>query len=157
MSWPWAAWLSLPRGGPWRTVFSNLETGWSGSIRDTPAVIALDGPSAAFGAADSHSIWLIDDVAAQSAARQVARGADETDYLQWPSLDARIVAWAQNEQSIVYDRALGQLVTLPVGHGWASGWAAGPNLVWAEDGPTTPTTGHPDWFVVVDTATLPAP
>ena len=154
LSWPWVAWLSLPAGGSWRTVFRNLDTGWTDSMDQTPPVIALDGQSAAFGAADSHSIWLIDDVTRPSAVVQIARGADDTDYLEWPTLNSRIVAWAQNGDSIVYDRAERQLVVLPVGYDWASGWVAGPNLVWAEAGPTTLDTGHPDWFVVVDTTSM---
>ena len=155
LSWPWVAWEDLPKGGTWRTVFSNLETGWTGSMDATPPVLSIDGASVAFGAADNHSIWLIDDMTRPAEVTQVARGADETDYLEWPSLNERIVAWAQNGQSIVFDRLQHRLVSLPVAYGWASGWAAGPDLVWAETGPTFAQTGRPDWFVVLDTRTLP--
>lgn len=155
LSWPWMAWESLPAGGSWRTVFRNEQTGWRGSMDAAPPVLTLDGPSAAFPAADSHSIWLLDDITEASAPTQVARGADDTDYLEWPTLNGRIVAWAQNGQSIVYDRTERRLVTLPVGSSWSSGTVAGPLLVWSEAGPDGQESGHAAWLDVLDTRGLP--
>lgn len=151
LSWPWLAWESLPADGSWRTVLANLETGWTGSMAATPESMAMSGVSAAFAAADLHSIWVLDDVSRPDQARQVARGADETDYLEWPTLNDRVVAWAQNGQSIVYDRAEGRLVTLPVAAGWASGIAGRSSLVWVE----ADADGNAASIVVVDTSSLP--
>ena len=86
--------------------------------------------------------------------RPPGRGADNADYLEWPTINSRIVAWAQNGVSVVYDRAERRLVTLPVAYDWASGWAGGPNLVWAETSGATDGADHPVSFAVVDTATL---
>ena len=155
LSWPWLAWEELSPGGEWRLVASNLETGQRSSVPAASEAIALCGASAVYGAADNHSLWLIDDLAGPSAAVQVARGADVADYLEWPTLNGRIVAWAQNDFSIVYDRAERRLVALPVAYGWSSSTVAGPNLVWAEESAATAGSDHPATFAVLDTSTLP--
>jgi hypothetical protein len=155
LSWPWLAWEEFPDGGAQRAVVTNLETGWKGSLPVVPPVIALDGPSAAFGAPDSHSIWLVDDVTRPETAAEIAHGATKADYLEWPTLNARIAAWAQNEASIVYDRAEHRLVTLPIDSGWSSGVVAGPNLVWEEQDPGHPGSGDYGSVIVLDTTTLP--
>jgi len=153
-SWPWIAWEEFPAQGTTRTVVRNLETGWAGTLDTLPATIVLDGSSAAYAAKDLHSIWLIDDVAGASTT-EIASGVDGADYLQWPSLNARIVGWVQDDRSVVYDRAERGQVSLPVANGWSWGTAAGPNLVWFETDPGHAATEHPDWMVVADTRTFP--
>lgn len=154
-SWPWIAWEEfLTKGSP-KTVVANLETGWTGTLDSLPATLVLDGQSAAYSAKDLHSIWLIDDVTEPSSANEIARAVDDADYLQWPSLNERIVAWVQDDASVVFDRAEHRLVRLPVAHGWSWGTAAGPTLVWFETDPSHAATDHPDWVVIADTRTFP--
>lgn len=155
LSWPWIAWEEFPSQGSPRTVVANLDTGWKGTLDTLPATIVLDRQSAAYSAKDLHSVWLIDDVTEPSSATQIARGVDVADYLQWPSLNERIVAWVQDDVSVVFDRAEHRLVRLPVAHGWSWGTAAGPNLVWFETDPAHTATDHPDWAVIADTRTFP--
>lgn len=155
LSWPWIAWEEFPAQGSTRTVVANLDTGWKGTLETLPATIVLDRQSAAYSAKDLHSIWLIDDVMKPLSAMEIARGVDDADYLQWPSLNDRIVGWVQDDASVVYDRAEHRLVRLPVAHGWSWGTAAGPNLVWFETDPPHTATDHPDWIVIADTRTFP--
>jgi hypothetical protein len=154
-SWPWLAWSVFPADAPRELRFANLETGWTGSSPTVPASIALSGSSAAYAAADLHSIWLVEDVTNATAAVEIARGVDDADYLQWPSINERILAWSQDDSSLVYDRADHRLVSLPVSTGWSSGMVSGALLVWFEADPVKPSADHPDWVVVADTGTFP--
>jgi hypothetical protein len=155
LSWPWVAWEEFPSPGSPRTVVANLDTGWKGSLDTLPATIVLNGRSAAYSAKDLHSIWLIDDVTAPSSATQIVRTDGVADYVQWPSLNERIVAWGQDDDSVVFDRAERRLVRLPVANGWSWGTTAGPNIVWHETDPSHTAADHPDWVVVADTRTFP--
>ena len=155
-SWPWLVWEEFPAGGQRRSKVTNLETGATEQTDTVPATIVLDGGSAAYSAADLHSIWLIDDVSKPSSGVAIAHGIDDADYLQWPSLNDRLVAWSQDDASTVYDRAEHRLVHLPVANGWSSGIVTGPNVVWTERDPGhDPSADHADWIVVADTGTLP--
>jgi hypothetical protein len=155
LSWPWVAWEEFPAEAAARTVVANLDTGWTGALDVAPPSIVLDGQSAAYSTKDLHSIWLLDDVMAPSSATEIARGANVADYLQWPSLNERIVGWVQDDVSVVFDRAEHRLVRLPIAQGWSWGTVAGPNLVWFETDPTHTATDHPDWAVVADTRSFP--
>lgn len=101
-------------------------------------------------------VWLSHGTAVSGqAAVEVAAGAGEADYLEWPTLNDRILAWAQNDTSIVYDRVMKQLVLLPIETGWRSSTVAGPNLVWEEQDPARPEDGDYGSVVVLDITTLP--
>ncbi len=154
LSWPWAAWVVFDPGAAHVEV-RNLETGASSSMGIRPSLLTLDGGSLAYSDESSAGIWLVDSVGGSGPGRLIARGPDKTVALEWPTLNARIVAWAQNGVSIVYDRLQDRLVSLPVASGWSSSTASGPLLVWEEMGSGAPVDQRwSDWIALVDTRSL---
>ena len=154
LSWPWAAWVVFD-GDSAHVEVQNLETGASSRLEVRPSLLALDGDSLVYGDSDSAGIWLVDKVGDTGLGRLIARGPDKTAALEWPTLNPRVVAWAQNGTSIVYDRLLDRLVGLPVQNGWSSSTASGPLLVWEEMRPGAPVDQRwSDWVVAADTRSL---
>ena len=74
-----------------------------------------------------------------------------------PTLNDRVIGWAQSNATVVFDRAERRLVSLPIPDGKRSAVTiAGPLMVWAEENAgTVPHRGWPDWLVIVNTDTLP--
>jgi hypothetical protein len=113
---------------------------------------------------DTTAVSLIDDITQDGAhAQLIAKAANEADHLQFVTLNDRLVAWAQESVTPVWDRTLQRLVILPVHNGQSDSWVGGRILVWSEpegkglqeqdarnDLLPTPTLN------VVDTTTLPS-
>lgn len=155
LSWPWAAWVVFEGTGGYVHT-TNLDTGRTSRLEIRPASLSLSGPNLAYNDAASLSVWLVDRVDVGGPGTMVAR-SPEGNYLEWPTINPRIVAWAENGSSTVFDRARVQEVVLPVSSGWSSSTASGPLLVWEETDPSTPVSqGWPDRVAVVDTSVLPA-
>jgi hypothetical protein len=154
ISLPWVSWFVSTGNGTGYVRASNRETGQTVRVDQVPPTFVLDGASAAYNDPQSLSVWLIDDLAS-GAAREIARGADATDHLEWITLNPRIVAWSQSAATQVYDRAEQRLVSLPLATGRSAVYVCGPLIVWAEQDPAVPPQGWPDRPVVLDSSTLP--
>jgi len=156
VSWPWIAWGVLSAETTGYMSVSNLETKQVIRIDQTPPTFALDGKSAAFNDPDSVSVSLVDDISKPEAAYLVARGADDADHLEWVTLNARVVAWAQTSATQVYDRAERRLVALPLSQGRSAVTVCGPLVVWEETDPgSPPDRGWADTMLIVDSSKLP--
>lgn len=154
LSWPWVAWVVFEGGGGYVHA-ENLNSGWTSRLAIRPASLSLSGASLAYNDAASLSVWLIDRIDGGGTGTMIAR-SPQGNYLEWPTINSRIVAWAENGSSDVFDRALGQEVVLPVSYGWSSSTVSGPLLVWEETDPSTPVSqAWPDRAAVLDTSVLP--
>ncbi len=154
LSWPWLAWGVSEGSGGFERV-TNLETGFVRQLAITPPQFVLDGATAVYNDPQSLSMWLIDDLAANAPAVEIARGANLADHLEWPALNERIIGWTQSLSPIVYDRAEARLVLLPTPNDWSEVSVSGPLLTWEEWDPGSSLyRGWPDWLVVVNTNSL---
>lgn len=106
LSWPWVAWVTGSDAASTSIEVRNLTTGRAIRVAAQPSRFALDGSSLVL---DDHerlaSMALVDDVLNDPSPRVLARALDNGDHLEWPSINARIVAWNQDSITQVYDRA----------------------------------------------------
>jgi hypothetical protein len=155
LSWPWLAY-GVSEGDRGFMQVTDLETGFARRLDITPPQFALDGASAAYNDSASLSMLLMDDLGQSTPAVEIARGVTSADHIEWPTLNERIVGWALNGHSDVYDRAKRRLVTVPILYGWSSVVVSGPLMMWEETDPaTSKDRAWPDWIVVVNTNALP--
>jgi hypothetical protein len=152
IAWPWITW------GVWSddtgyTRIEDLGTNRTSRLDVMPPTIALNGRSAAYNDPDSHSVFLVDDMA-QPAARLIAQGVDAADHLEWITLNARLVAWAQSTTTQVYDRAEQRLVALPMTFGRSAVYVCGPLAVWEDFDPGASGQDNPTHLVILDSTHL---
>jgi hypothetical protein len=101
------------------------------------------------------AVFLIDDIATQTPARRITTGVDVADHLEWITLNARIVAWAQSTATRVYDRIERRLVDLPMTWGRSAVYVCGPLVVWEDFDPGTSGQDNPTHLMIVSSASLP--
>ena len=158
-SWPWVSWGVATGTGSGHTLLTNLETGAHLRLDVRPATLALTGTSVAYNDADSQALFLIDDIRRKPPNALLVLRAEPTSgiHFEWPTLSARILAWAQVETTLVYDRAERRLVVLPVSHMAVSSWVGGRLLVWYDSiAMQQGETRLPAPIIhVIDTTTLP--
>ncbi len=158
-SWPWVSWGVATGTGSGHTLLTNLETGAHLRLDVRPATLTLTGTSVAYNDADSQALFLIDDIRRKPPNALLVLRAEPTSgiHFEWPTLSTRILAWAQVETTLVYDRAEHRLVVLPVSHMAVSSWVSGRLLVWYDS--IAQQQGElrlPTPFLhVIDTTTLP--
>jgi len=156
ISGPWVAWEVATGSLAGYVQLSNRETTQTIRIDQAPPTFVLDRSSAAFNDPEALSISLIDDITSSVAPRVIARGDDVADHLEWVTLNARVVAWAQSNATRVYDRAEKRLVALPLVQGRSGVTICGPLIVWEEIAlGTSPYRGWSDSILIVDSSTLP--
>jgi hypothetical protein len=131
----------------------NVQTKATSRLDQMPATFVLDGASAAFNDSASLSVWLIDDIGSGTPARLIARGADQADHLEYPTLNPRIVAWDQSTATQVFDRSERRLVRLPMEQGVAGVTVCGRLIVW-EDAVPVGSRFSQSMFII-DSAELP--
>ncbi len=152
IAWPWIAW-GVWSGDTGYIRIQDLETRQSTRLDVMPPTIALSGRSAAYNDPDSHSVFLIDDMA-QPAPRLIAQGVDAADHLEWITLNSRLVAWAQSTTTQVYDRAEQRLVGLPMTFGRSAVYLCGPLAVWEDFDPGASGHDNPTHLVILDSTQL---
>ncbi|MGH2511292.1 MAG: hypothetical protein ACRDGQ_01255 [Candidatus Limnocylindrales bacterium] len=152
IAWPWITW-GVWSGGTGYTRIEDLGTKQISRLDVMPPTIALNGRSAAYNDVESHSVFLIDDVA-QSAARLIAQGVDAADHLEWITLNSRLVAWAQSTTTQVYDRAEQRVVALPMTFGRSAVYMCGPLAVWEDFDPGASGQDNPTHLVILDSTYL---
>jgi hypothetical protein len=100
-------------------------------LQEQPASLSIAGKSLAYD--NTSSVSLIADITQDvEHAQLLAKAANEADHLQFVTLNDRLVAWAQESVTQVWDRALRRLVVLPVKNGQSDSWVGGRTLVWPE-------------------------
>ncbi len=129
LAWPWATWQTGNATQLW-IESRNLVTGQDSKTPGAFAELSMAGRSIVYNDPDSLSLFLVSDVAADSKPVVLLTSTDVTDHLQWPTLNDRLVAWAQDSTTQVFDRAQRRFVTLPV-TGLSAAFVAGPLLVWS--------------------------
>jgi hypothetical protein len=154
IAWPWLAW-GVSSGDTGSMRVTNLETHQVVRIDQSPPTFALSSASAAYNDPDSMSVFLIDDIATQTPARRIATGVDVADHLEWITLNARIVAWAQSTATRVYDRIERRLVDLPMTWGRSAVYVCGPLVVWEDFDPGASGQDNPTHLMIVSSASLP--
>jgi len=152
IAWPWITW-GVWSGATGYTHIEDLATKQISRLDVMPPTIALNGRSAAYNDADSHSVFLVDDMA-QPAARLIAQGVDAADHLEWITLNSRLVAWAQSTTTQVYDRAEQRVVALPMTFGRSAVYVCGPLAVWEDFDPGASGQDNPTHLVILDSTHL---
>ncbi len=162
LEWPWAAWGQFgATNDEGYEVIRNLETGEEHRLDAKPASLAMAGTSMVYD--DEKTAYLVDDFTHDPVqALAVARAIGLADYIQYVSLNDRLIGWIENEATRVYDRADRRLVDLPVTGHSSDSWVGGRLLIWTQPEPDdkqlydsqhnltpTPTLN------VLDTTTLP--
>ncbi len=131
LAWPWIAWAQSTTDSEGYTALKNLETGQRLQLHQQPLSLGIAGKSLAYD--DTSAVYLIDDITQDGVhAQLVAKAANEADHLQFVTLNDRLVAWAQESMTQVWDRTLRRLVILPVHDGKSESWVGGRTLVWSE-------------------------
>ncbi len=130
--WPWVMYDAKPTkpGAGAQMVMQNIE---SGEVKDLAnptdvAYFAFDGQSIAWVTGDTNDIYLMAPIG--SAPLHVYSGR----YLQFVSMNSRIVGWGQDKGALAYDRKLNLIVHLsslydfyPVMSDTALDWLFQPN------------------------------
>lgn len=130
--WPWVVYAVKPaaNGSPTTIAKQNLESGVIEPIvgPENASYFAFDGKSLAWVSGDTNDLFLQSPLS--SPARQIRSGR----YLQFVSMNGRLVGWGEEKGAFVFDRKLGAVIQLsalsdfyPVVSSQALDWLFQPN------------------------------
>lgn len=155
LAWPWMSLVVVEESTGYTKVV-NLDTSLERRFDFIAPQFLISGGSAIYNDARSSSMWLIEDLAQPTSAIEIGRSTGSSDYLEWPTLNERVAGWSQTSRTVVYDRAQERLVSVPMLTGRSAVTVSGPLMVWTDnDADSDPYARWSDWFMVVDTRTLP--
>lgn len=168
ISWPYIAWLarlnepSTQLEDTAKSVITvlNVETGEKHTLThpDTPRYFALHGTSLVWITAPGSQAILTD---LDETFHQVIAHADGDDYLEFPTIGDRIVAWTSTSQGIAWDRTQQRLIELsPEGvinftNGTAYVWETPLSVEQYTADKRAGVVSNTETLYVIDTTTLP--
>ena len=137
LSWPWAVWAQEGANSAGWIEFRNLLTGKTTRLDDKPSYLALAGTSVAY--IDNNStLYQIDDVTQGTSNPQMLWSAPPNEYLDFVTMNDRLIGWNQNSAAMVYDRQLRRFVTLPLVYSQISASIViGRTLIWGDGVPAS--------------------
>lgn len=111
LSWPWVSWGDSTQRG---IVFKNLETQQQTLLSDHPTTTAFNGTAFVAANAGYTSITLYPSATPDhlSTAYIVAKSING-DFVEYPTVNDRLVTWNSNYSLFAFDRKLQRLVQFP--------------------------------------------
>ena len=110
ISWPWVNWGDSVRKG---IVFKNLETQQMSFLPTHPTTSAFSGTSFVSSNADYSAITLIPSISPDTiGTTYIVGNGINGDFVQFPTLNDRLVTWDSNETLFAYDRKLQRLIQI---------------------------------------------
>lgn len=111
LSWPWVSWGDTNQRG---VVFKNLETQQQTVLNQHPSTTAFQGTAFVASDASYTQITLYPTATPDhlSAAYIVGKSING-DFVQYPTVNDRLVTWDSNESLFAFDRKLQRLVQFP--------------------------------------------
>lgn len=162
LSWPWVSWGD---GIEKAVVFKNLETGQQVRLpmQYPPTTTAFAGTSFVYTTSDYSQVILVSSILAQPMNSSVVedKQTDGSEFDEFPTLNARLIAWVGPHAWLVFDRKLQRSVKIAIGVRGLEGFVSGHYLVafppLTEADAQAQHQGLPYHHVlqVIDTNTLP--
>jgi hypothetical protein len=142
ISWPWVSWGDATKQG---IEFENLETQQQVLLNQQPSGSALDGTSFAMANRTYDTITLYPAIMPDQigTSYQVGQGING-DFVQFPTLNDRLVTWDSNYSLFVFDRKLQRQVQIDGISGNPQPYISSHFMVWSQLN-----------LYVIDTNTLP--
>ncbi len=110
ISWPWASWGDAGKQG---IVFENLETQQQVFLNQRPTSSALFGTSFVVSNSDYSEITLYPSITPDHVGTSYIVGQSiNSDFVQFPNLNDRLVTWDSNYSLFAFDRKLQRLVKI---------------------------------------------
>ena len=130
ISWPWVSWGD---GVSRAIVFENLVTMQQVRLpmQYPPTTVAFSGTTFVYTNSDYSQVMWVPSILAHSISSSALedKQTDGSDFEEFPTLNARLVAWVAPNGWLVFDRKLQRPVKIPLGvHGF-EGFVCGHYLV----------------------------
>jgi|GEM_PF-2217226 len=107
ISWPWVSWGDSKQQG---IVFKNLDNQQQSFINEQPSSAAFDETSIVFSDRIYRSIILYPSCISPQA-YIIGKGIND-DFVQFPTLNSRLVTWDSNYSLFAFDRKIQRLVQI---------------------------------------------
>jgi len=151
ISWPWICWGDGTQLG---IVFNNMETQQQTLLKENPATSAFNNSAFVVSNANYSAITVYPTIGPDMAAQSYVVGNGiNGDFVEFPSVNDRLITWASNETVFAFDRKLQRPVKILEGlTGNPYPLVSGHYMIWAKHDPNNVLKTI---MYVIDTNTLP--